>query len=161
MDRVSKMIELPPKTVQRTAATLGSRTVRIICQRLLQPTGRFRRRSLSLNACRRKEEPKRRRQALRMSLAFVRSGPMSPRPTRPGRRATVRSGGAPGRSDLIRLAYEAPFAAKPGGWSRPGHAFRAIGAAAARRLIRSVSQRQRTLCHRTRFHFSPANYESG
>ncbi len=29
-----------------TAAPLGSRTVRIICQRLLQPTGRFRRRSL-------------------------------------------------------------------------------------------------------------------
>ena len=32
----------------KTAAPLGSRTVRIICQRLLQPTGRFRRRSLSL-----------------------------------------------------------------------------------------------------------------
>jgi hypothetical protein len=31
-----------------TAAPLCSRTVRIICQRLLQPTGRFRRRSLSL-----------------------------------------------------------------------------------------------------------------
>ena len=95
---------------------------------------------LTLVTCRRKEEPKRRRQALRMSLAFVRSGAMFPRPTRPGRRATVRSGGAPGRSDLIRLGYEAPFAGKPGGWSRPGHAFRAIGAAAARRLIRSVSR---------------------
>lgn len=34
--------------LQRTAATLGSRTVRIICRRLLQPTGHFRRRSLSL-----------------------------------------------------------------------------------------------------------------
>ena len=32
----------------KTAAPLGSRTVRIICQRLLQPTGRFRRRSMSL-----------------------------------------------------------------------------------------------------------------
>jgi len=60
--------------------------------------------SLSAGACRRKEEPKRRRQALRMSLAFVRSGAMFPRPT------------------------------------RPGHAFRAIGAAAARRLIRTVSR---------------------
>jgi hypothetical protein len=36
------------KKIQRTAATLGSRPVRIICPRLLQPTGRFRRRSLSL-----------------------------------------------------------------------------------------------------------------
>jgi hypothetical protein len=34
--------------LQRTAAPLGSRTVRIICLRLLQPTGRFRWRSLSL-----------------------------------------------------------------------------------------------------------------
>jgi hypothetical protein len=34
--------------LQRTAAPLGSRAVRIICQRLSQPTGRFRRRSLSL-----------------------------------------------------------------------------------------------------------------
>jgi ankyrin repeat protein len=36
------------RALQRTAAPLGRRTVRIICQRLLQPTGRFRRRSLSL-----------------------------------------------------------------------------------------------------------------
>ena len=36
------------RALQRTAARLGSRTVRIICQRLSQPTGRFRRRSLSL-----------------------------------------------------------------------------------------------------------------
>ena len=36
------------RALQRTAAPLGSRTVQIICQRLLQPTGRFRRRSLSL-----------------------------------------------------------------------------------------------------------------
>ncbi len=35
---------------QRTAAPLCSRTVRVICQRLLQPHGRFRRRSLSLVA---------------------------------------------------------------------------------------------------------------
>ena len=34
--------------LQRTAAPLGSRTVQVIWQRLLQPTGRFRRRSLSL-----------------------------------------------------------------------------------------------------------------
>ena len=34
--------------LQRTAAPLGSRTVRITCQRLLQPTGRFRWRSLGL-----------------------------------------------------------------------------------------------------------------
>jgi len=33
---------------QRTAAPVGSRAVRVICQRFLQPTGRFRRRSLSL-----------------------------------------------------------------------------------------------------------------
>jgi len=33
--------------MERTAAPLGSRTVRVICQRLLQPTGIFRRRSLS------------------------------------------------------------------------------------------------------------------
>ena len=36
------------EALQRTAAPLGSWTVRVICQRLLQPTGRFRRRSLSL-----------------------------------------------------------------------------------------------------------------
>jgi TonB family protein len=36
------------RALQRTAAPLGRRTFRIICQRLLQPTGRFRRRSLSL-----------------------------------------------------------------------------------------------------------------
>jgi hypothetical protein len=30
-----------------TAAPLGSRTVQVICQRFLQPTGRFLRRSLS------------------------------------------------------------------------------------------------------------------
>jgi len=33
--------------LQRTAAPLGSRTVQVICSRLLQPTGRFWRRSLS------------------------------------------------------------------------------------------------------------------
>src|SRR5436190_4273701 len=38
----------PNKTLQRTAAPLGSRAIRIICERLLQPTGRFRRGSLSL-----------------------------------------------------------------------------------------------------------------
>ena len=36
------------KTLQRTAAPLGSRTVQLICQRLLQPTGRFRRRVAEL-----------------------------------------------------------------------------------------------------------------
>ena len=36
------------RALQRTAAPLGSRTVQVICSRLLQPTGRFRRRSLSL-----------------------------------------------------------------------------------------------------------------
>jgi hypothetical protein len=36
------------RALQRTAAPLGSWTVQVICQRLLQPTGRFRRRSLSL-----------------------------------------------------------------------------------------------------------------
>ena len=36
------------RALQRTAAPLGSWTVRIIWPRLLQPTGRFRRRSLSL-----------------------------------------------------------------------------------------------------------------
>jgi hypothetical protein len=36
------------QSLQRTAAPQGSRTVRVIWQRLLQPTGRFRRRSLSL-----------------------------------------------------------------------------------------------------------------
>ena len=36
------------RALQRTAAPLGSRTVQVICPRLLQPTGRFRRRSLSL-----------------------------------------------------------------------------------------------------------------
>ena len=36
------------KALHRTAAALGRRTVREMCQRLLQPTGRFRRRSLSL-----------------------------------------------------------------------------------------------------------------
>ena len=34
--------------LQRTTAPLGSRTVRVICQRLLRPTGRLRRQSLSL-----------------------------------------------------------------------------------------------------------------
>ncbi len=42
------MIEHLTRALQRTAAPLGSRTVRIICQQLLQPTWRFRRRSLSL-----------------------------------------------------------------------------------------------------------------
>jgi len=37
-----------PRALQRTTALLGSRTVRVIWQGLLQPTGRFRRRSLSL-----------------------------------------------------------------------------------------------------------------
>ena len=36
------------RALQRTAAPLGSWTVRVIWQRPLQPTGRFRRRSLSL-----------------------------------------------------------------------------------------------------------------
>ena len=36
------------RALQRTAAPLGRRTVRVIWPRLLQPTGRFRRRSLSL-----------------------------------------------------------------------------------------------------------------
>jgi hypothetical protein len=36
------------RALQRTAAPLGRRTVWVICSRLLQPTGRFRRRSLSL-----------------------------------------------------------------------------------------------------------------
>jgi hypothetical protein len=36
------------RALQRTAAPLGSWTVQVICSRLLQPTGRFRRRSLSL-----------------------------------------------------------------------------------------------------------------
>lgn len=36
------------RALQRTAAPLSSRTVRVIWPRLLQPTGRFRRRSLSL-----------------------------------------------------------------------------------------------------------------
>jgi len=36
------------RALQRTAAPLGTRTVRVLCQRLLQPTGRFRRRSVSL-----------------------------------------------------------------------------------------------------------------
>ena len=36
------------RALQLTAAPLGSWTVRVICSRLLQPTGRFRRRSLSL-----------------------------------------------------------------------------------------------------------------
>jgi len=41
---------LPPtRALHLTAAPLGSRTVQTICQRLLQPTGRFRRRSLSLH----------------------------------------------------------------------------------------------------------------
>ena len=35
------------RALQRTAAPLGSWTVQVICQRLLQPSGRFRRRSLS------------------------------------------------------------------------------------------------------------------
>jgi len=34
------------RALQRTAAPLGSRTARIIRQRLLRPAGRFRRRSL-------------------------------------------------------------------------------------------------------------------
>src|SRR5438876_11340063 len=38
----------PNTTLLRTAAPLGSRAIRVICQRLLQPTGRFRRGSLSL-----------------------------------------------------------------------------------------------------------------
>ena len=38
----------PPKTRALQRRPLGSRTVQIICQRLLQPTGRFLRRSLSL-----------------------------------------------------------------------------------------------------------------
>jgi hypothetical protein len=38
---------LRPGRCQLTAAPLGSRTVQVICPRLLQPTGRFRRRSLS------------------------------------------------------------------------------------------------------------------
>lgn len=37
----------PNHALQRTAAPLGRRTVQVICLRLLQPTGRFRRRSLS------------------------------------------------------------------------------------------------------------------
>jgi hypothetical protein len=37
-----------PRALQRTTALLGSRTVRVIWQGLLQPTGRFRRLSLSL-----------------------------------------------------------------------------------------------------------------
>jgi len=36
-----------PKSLERTAAPLGRRTVRVIRERRLQPTGRFRRRSLS------------------------------------------------------------------------------------------------------------------
>lgn len=36
------------RALQRTAAPLGSWTVQLICSRPLQPTGRFRRRSLSL-----------------------------------------------------------------------------------------------------------------
>ena len=43
-------LAIPPFLSQRTAAPLGSRTVQVICQRLLQPTGRFRRRSLSLGS---------------------------------------------------------------------------------------------------------------
>ena len=38
----------PNTMLRRTAAPLGSRAIRIICERLLQPTGRFRRGSLSL-----------------------------------------------------------------------------------------------------------------
>ena len=38
-----------PKALQRTAAPQGDRAVRVICQQLLQPTGRLRRRSLSLD----------------------------------------------------------------------------------------------------------------
>ena len=41
------MIELA--TMRCNAAPLGSRTVQIICQRLLLPTGRFRRQSRSLD----------------------------------------------------------------------------------------------------------------
>ena len=36
------------QTLQRTAAPPGSRKVQVICSRLVRPTGRFRRRSLSL-----------------------------------------------------------------------------------------------------------------
>ncbi len=36
-----------PNALQRTAAPLGSRTVRAIRERLLQPTGRFRQRWVS------------------------------------------------------------------------------------------------------------------
>ena len=35
-----------PRALQRTAAPLDGRTVRVVFQRLMQPTGRFRRRSL-------------------------------------------------------------------------------------------------------------------
>jgi hypothetical protein len=45
-DLICVMTMLPPK-LQRTAAPLFSRTVQVIWQRLLQPTGRFRRRTLS------------------------------------------------------------------------------------------------------------------
>src|SRR6266480_5333018 len=38
----------PNTMLRRTAAPLGSRAIRIICERLLQPTGRFRWGSLSL-----------------------------------------------------------------------------------------------------------------
>jgi len=48
---VPKMDSRTGTALQRTAAPLGSRTVRIICQRWLQSAGRFRRRSLSYIGC--------------------------------------------------------------------------------------------------------------
>ena len=42
------MIEHLTRALQRTAAPLGRRTVRVICQRLLQPPGHFRRRVAEL-----------------------------------------------------------------------------------------------------------------
>ena len=38
----------PNHALRRTDAALGSQLVRVICSRLLQPTGLFRRRSLNL-----------------------------------------------------------------------------------------------------------------
>ena len=40
------MIFRTSRLTRRCSASLGRRTVRVICQRLLQPTGRFRRRPL-------------------------------------------------------------------------------------------------------------------
>ena len=45
---LSTLRRAAPEDGQRTAAPLGSPTVQVMCQRFLQPTGRFRRRSLSL-----------------------------------------------------------------------------------------------------------------